>query len=67
MRKFTPRNFHRSGPVTTKLRQVYHRVEGAAKAANGDKVAPVTPLGKAGLDAVTTALGQPAANPPTFR
>jgi hypothetical protein len=48
MRKFTPRNFHRSGPVTTKLHQVHHRVEGVAKAANGEKVASATPLGSAG-------------------
>jgi transposase len=27
MRKLTLRNFHRSGPVTTKLYQVHHRVE----------------------------------------
>jgi hypothetical protein len=39
-------------------------VEGAARAANGEKVASAKPLGKAGLDAVTTAFGQPVANPP---
>ena len=67
MRKFAPHNFHRSEPVTTKLHQLDHRVEGAAKAANCEKVASATPLGQAGRGAVTTAIGQPAAIPPMRR
>jgi len=41
--------------------------KGPQKAANGEEVAFVTPIRTARLDAVATALGQPAANPPTFR
>jgi hypothetical protein len=69
MRERTPCNRHHSEPVTTKLRQFSHRVEGAVKAANGEKVASVTPLGKArpeltrsDLDAVMPPLGERAAN-----
>jgi hypothetical protein len=47
--------------VGTTLHQLYHRVEGGAKAANGKTVASVTRPGEAGLNAVMKAVGQPAA------
>jgi hypothetical protein len=52
--------FHRSGPVTTKLHLLHHP---AIKTANGEKAASITPLGKASFDAVTTVLGQRSGEP----